>query len=237
MMYQPARLTAERSAELRLVAQRDDHPRHPDALSAGVDVHPVGARRLAFHRDRDDGPGSDDADLRGHGASFRRRLGCAVSGRQDRTTLPTDQVWVKSGYVSAFSSSFARFRVPKTSIRNHLPQWLDKPEPHNYPAAESFLALDLRCQDGEEVHRRAEAIEAGEIPFEGHLSRVGAVTARRQQFPCREGPAENTFRRQAVADPAGPGSGAGPRHHRRRVPRLCAVYGFDEDAWIPCRIV
>ena len=116
-------------------------------------------------------------------------------------------------------------------------KWLPKPEAHNYPAAESYLSLLL---DDRSVRtciaqlRRAavSSFKAKDVFRASGLSLLGVSNGhvRNDQRKIRSGQAlsplllvrDSAHGRLIIAD----------GYHR-----LCAVYSFDEDAVIPCKII
>jgi hypothetical protein len=97
-----------------------------------------------------------------------------------------------------------------------------------------------RCYSRRRRARIREAAEEGkvdEFQGEGHLPRLRALLARREQPSCGEGPAQDPRRQEALA------ASARARYRAQQLiiadgyHRLCSVYQFDEDAWIPCKIV
>ena len=116
-------------------------------------------------------------------------------------------------------------------------QWLGKPQKHDYPAAQSYLSLIVKPRlakrlveklaDAEIVEFAAKDIfRASQLPLLGrgdsHVDRYRTLIAHKQPISplllCRD-----------------------PQHGKLIIAdgyhRLCAVYTFDEDAMIPCRIV
>ncbi len=116
-------------------------------------------------------------------------------------------------------------------------RWLDEPEPHDYPAARSYLGLIF---EDDEARRYVKALKrAPRAEFKSKdifrasgLSKLGISNAhverdRRKILAGRKLSPLLLVRmprlgKVIVAD----------GYHR-----LCAVYGFDEDAVIACRIV
>ncbi|MCX8511294.1 MAG: hypothetical protein ORN83_06005 [Chthoniobacteraceae bacterium] len=116
-------------------------------------------------------------------------------------------------------------------------KWLKEVEEHNFPAAESYLSLlypKVEAQRLVTKLRKAELTEfkAKDIFRASQLSLLGVSNfhVERDRKKIRKGVAlspillvrDLAHRRTVVAD----------GYHR-----LCAVYGFDEDCWIPCKIV
>ncbi len=116
-------------------------------------------------------------------------------------------------------------------------QWLAQPEPHNYPAALSYLSLMFepvaaadqvqRLRDaGMEAFKAKDVFRASGLSLLGisnsHVEKnIAKIEARKALSPIllvRDG----SHGRVIVAD----------GYHR-----LCAVYHFHEDAEIPCKIV
>jgi len=115
--------------------------------------------------------------------------------------------------------------------------WLGEPEKHNYPDAESFLSLIYdRSAAARLVARLRRApvshFKAKDIFRASGLSLLGISNLHiaRDQKKIRQGKKlsplllvrDNAHGKVVIAD----------GYHR-----LCAVYSFDEDADIPCKIV
>jgi hypothetical protein len=97
------------------------------------------------------------------------------------------------------------------------PPWLPEPEEHNFPAAESYLSLIYPAVAAEKL--AVELRAAAGVQFKAKdRKKIMAGTALSPLLLVRD--QENG--KVIVAD----------GYHR-----LCAVYGFDEDTLIPCRIV
>lgn len=116
-------------------------------------------------------------------------------------------------------------------------RWLDKPEPHNYPAAESYLALHLAPGTVRTIVRKLErtqvtVFKAKDIFRASGLSLLGVSNSHveKDRQKIRKGVKLSpillvrspTTGRVLVAD----------GYHR-----LCSIYEVDEDALIPCQIV
>jgi hypothetical protein len=116
-------------------------------------------------------------------------------------------------------------------------RWLPEPEAHNYPAADSYLRLLYPSKEAAEVVRELERAPMSEFKSKdifraSGLSLLGVsnshvqkdikkIAAGKKLSPILL--ARDTKRaRVIIAD----------GYHR-----LCAVYTFDEDAVIPCKIV
>jgi len=116
-------------------------------------------------------------------------------------------------------------------------QWLPEPEAHNYPAAESYLSLLYGPDDVTElVAKLREApivhYKAKDVFRASQLSLLGISNSHveKDRKKIRKGVAlsplllvrSQLHGRVVIAD----------GYHR-----LCALYGFDEDAWLHCKIV
>lgn len=115
--------------------------------------------------------------------------------------------------------------------------WLTAPEPHDYDAAESYLNLTF---DGAAARRLVARLrrapltqfKAKDIFRASGLSLLGISNTH----------VEKDRRKIAARDKLSPLLLVRDATHARVViadgyHRLCAVYGYDEDALIPCRIV
>jgi disulfide oxidoreductase YuzD len=116
-------------------------------------------------------------------------------------------------------------------------KWLDKPQKHDYPAAQSYLSLsmdDAAAKAASEQLQNAEmtSFAAKDIFRASGLSLLGVsdshVEKDREQIIRKEKLSplllyrDNRNGKLIIAD----------GYHR-----LCAVYKFKEDAVIPCKIV
>ena len=116
-------------------------------------------------------------------------------------------------------------------------KWLSEPEEHDYPAAESYLCLlydEARARQHVETLRRVpvSTFKAKDIFRASGLSLLGTSNAHvaKDHQRIHSGHAlspllllrDATHGKVIIAD----------GYHR-----LCAVYSYDEDAVIPCKIV
>jgi len=116
-------------------------------------------------------------------------------------------------------------------------RWFDQPEPHNYPAARSYLSLLFpAAAAAKHVQRLRRApvaqFKAKDIFRASGLSLLGVSNSHveKDRRKIRQGRSlsplllvrHGTADRLIIAD----------GYHR-----LCAVYSVDEDALIPCKIV
>jgi hypothetical protein len=121
--------------------------------------------------------------------------------------------------------------------KKQTPLWLDKPEPHNYPAALSYLSLLFEPRvarryvralaDADIVHFKAKDIfRASGLSLLG-ISNSHVQTDRHKIMKGRPLSPLLLLRAGAVGKLI-----VADGYHR-----LCAVYTFDEDALVPCQIV
>ena len=115
--------------------------------------------------------------------------------------------------------------------------WLDSPEDHNYPAAKSYLSLTLTEREAARfvaALKRASIshFKAKDIFRASALSLLGVSNAHieKDRDKIRRGRALSPL--LLVRDAARGRVIVADGYHR-----LCAVYSFDEDAVIPCKIV
>lgn len=117
-----------------------------------------------------------------------------------------------------------------------LPQWLQKPEAHNFPAAESYLSLlfePARARQLAAALKRAPAakFKAKDIFRASGLSLLGVSNSHVEKDRRKILDGERLSPILLVRGGAQGRVIVADGYHR-----LCAVYGFDEDQWIPCRI-
>ena len=116
-------------------------------------------------------------------------------------------------------------------------QWLPEPEEHDYPAAESFLGL---LYDRKTVKKfltkmrkcKGRQFKAKDIFRASGLSLLGISNSHVEKDRKKIKDGKQLSPILLVRD---------PRHGRVIIAdgyhRLCAVYSFNEDELIPCRIV
>ena len=116
-------------------------------------------------------------------------------------------------------------------------KWLEEPDKHNYPAAESYLTLLYRPKAvGKLVAelRRAPLtkFKAKDIFRASQLSLLGIsnLQCARDRAKVKNRTALSPL--LLVRDERNGRVVIADGYHR-----LCAVYALDEDAWIPCKIV
>jgi hypothetical protein len=117
------------------------------------------------------------------------------------------------------------------------PLWLETPEDHNYPAAESYLGLVF---SSDEVVKLVAALQGASVTeFKAKdvfrasgLSLLGVSNGHVDRDRKKIDDGKELSPLLLVRD----------RRHRKVIVadgyhRLCAVYSVDEDASIPCKIV
>jgi hypothetical protein len=116
-------------------------------------------------------------------------------------------------------------------------KWLDQPEDHDYAAAESYLALTFAADQIAQLVRQLRRsplteFKAKDIFRASGLSLLGISNTH----------VEKDRRKIASGEKLSPLLLVRDRERGRVIiadgyHRLCAVYGYDEDASIPCKIV
>ena len=116
-------------------------------------------------------------------------------------------------------------------------KWLDLPEEHDYPAAESYLSLIYESKVVEALIDKLQSIatsnfKAKDLFRASNLSLLGISNShvRKDARKLKTGNAISPL--LLVRDQANGNVIIADGYHR-----LCAVYRFDEDAIIPCKIV
>jgi hypothetical protein len=115
--------------------------------------------------------------------------------------------------------------------------WLDEPEEQDYPAAKSYLALtyDERKADAFVERLKAAKIEtfkAKDIFRASGLSLLGVSNGHVAKDKEKIASGKKLSPLLLVRDPVQGRVIIADGYHR-----LCAVYAYDEDAVIPCKIV
>lgn len=117
------------------------------------------------------------------------------------------------------------------------PRWLPEPKDHDYPAAELYLSLIYSARRSAKLVTELRAakgrkFKAKDIFRASQLSLLGISNSHveKDQKKIKQNVALSPI--LLVRD----------RHNGKVViadgyHRLCAVYTYDEDAWIPCKIV
>jgi hypothetical protein len=120
----------------------------------------------------------------------------------------------------------------KTAVK-----WLAAPEKHDYPAAESYLSLMYTSKATADLIRkmkpaRITTFKAKDIFRASRLSLLGVSNSHVKKDRKKIAAGESLSPLLLVRDPANGAVVIADGYHR-----LCAVYGLDEDAMIPCKIV
>jgi hypothetical protein len=115
--------------------------------------------------------------------------------------------------------------------------WLPKPEEHNYPAAESYLALIYAPQKAAALVKDLKSagmtnFKAKDIFRASQLALLGSSNSHVAKDLEKMHGKEKISPLLLVRDMATSKVVIADGYHR-----LCAVYTLDEDAIIPCKIV
>jgi disulfide oxidoreductase YuzD len=115
-------------------------------------------------------------------------------------------------------------------------KWHDSPRKHDYPAAESYLGLTLEyvaAKAASEALKQANmtSFAAKDIFRASGLSLLGVSDSHVQAFRARIIRGERLSPLLLYRDERNGRLIIADGYHR-----LCAVYKFDEDAMIPCKI-
>ena len=115
-------------------------------------------------------------------------------------------------------------------------RWLDKPEEHNYPAALSYLSLfyDERVAGmlvAKLRRARMSSFKAKDIFRASSLSLLGVSNLHVEKDRSKIKKGKRLSPLLLVRDPDNGKVVIADGYHR-----LCAVYSFDEDSPIPCKI-
>jgi hypothetical protein len=124
-----------------------------------------------------------------------------------------------------------RYMRTKTEIK-----WLDTPEEHDYPAAESYLNLIYDSQTvATLVQQLRQApmskFKAKDIFRASSLSLLGISNSRVERDRKKILAGQSLSPLLLVRDTANGKVVIADGYHR-----MCAIYGFDEDCVIPCKI-
>ena len=116
-------------------------------------------------------------------------------------------------------------------------QWLDHPEDHDYAAAESFLSLTFPAVQAARLVKQLRRssvtdFKAKDIFRASGLSLLGISNAHVEKDRRKIASGKKLSPLLLVRDRQRGGMVIADGYHR-----LCAVYSYDEDATIPCKIV
>jgi len=116
-------------------------------------------------------------------------------------------------------------------------KWKNDPDDHNYPAAESYLSLIYEPHEVEKIvkdldHAIMSSFKAKDIFRASKLSLLGVSNSH----------VEKNLKKIAEEEKLSPILLVRDVKHRTVIVadgyhRMCAVYHYDEDAEIPCKIV
>ena len=120
----------------------------------------------------------------------------------------------------------------KTNIK-----WQSEPQKHDYPAAESYLSLTLGQQAAKNAAEELERARMSEFPAKdifraSKLSLLGVSNSHVEKDRAKIIRHEKLSPLLLFRDKSNAILVIADGYHR-----LCAVYTFDEDAMIPCKIV
>ena len=116
-------------------------------------------------------------------------------------------------------------------------KWLSKPEEHDYPAAESYLTL---LYDEKTAAKYAKALSrapmtsfaAKDIFRASRLPLLGVTNSHVRENHMKIAAGKKLSALLLVRDPSNGKVVIADGYHR-----MCAVYLFDEDTRVPCKIV
>ncbi len=121
--------------------------------------------------------------------------------------------------------------------KNTKVKWFNEPQKHDYPAAEKYLSLTFELSAAKKIAGQLEQAEMSEYAAKDIFRASGLtllgisnshVEKDRSQIILNEKLSPLLLYRDKIASKLVIADG----YHR-----LCAVYTFDEDAMIPCKIV
>ncbi len=121
--------------------------------------------------------------------------------------------------------------------KNTKVKWFNEPQKHDYPAAEKYLSLTFELSAAKKIAGQLEQAEMSEYAAKDIFRASGLtllgisnshVEKDRSQIILNEKLSPLLLYRDKIAGKLVIADG----YHR-----LCAVYTFDEDAMIPCKIV
>lgn len=116
-------------------------------------------------------------------------------------------------------------------------KWLKAPEEHDYPAAESFLSLIYDSQTAANLSNQLKqasmsGFKSKDIFRASGLSLLGVSNFHVEKNGKKILAGQSLSPLLLVRDKANGKVVIADGYHR-----LCAVYGYDEDSVIPCKIV
>jgi hypothetical protein len=116
-------------------------------------------------------------------------------------------------------------------------KWLEEPEEHNYPAAESYLSLVFDAETTARLVQKlrrepVSSFKAKDIFRASSLSLLGVSNSHVEKDRKKILSGKRLSPLLLVRDRENAKVIVADGYHR-----LCSVYSFDEDAVIPCKIV
>ena len=116
-------------------------------------------------------------------------------------------------------------------------KWLNRPAEHNYAAAESYLSLTLVPAQARRLVQRLRRVRVGKFKAKdifraSQLSLLGVSNTHVEKDRRRIAAGDKLSPLLLVRDATRGRVIVADGYHR-----LCAVYGYNEDAAIPCKIV
>ena len=116
-------------------------------------------------------------------------------------------------------------------------KWRNEPQKHDYPAAASYLSLTLGPQAAKNAAKELERAKISEFPAKdifraSTLSLLGVSNSHVEKDRAKIIRHEKLSPLLLFRDKANGKLVIADGYHR-----LCAVYTFDEEAMIPCKIV
>ncbi len=131
----------------------------------------------------------------------------------------------------------SKSKTKNKTVAPVLIKWLEMPEEHDYPAAESYLNLiyDVKTAAGFTQKLKVSSMtsfHAKDIFRACSLSLLGVSNSHVKTVQKKIMSGKQLSPLLLVRDAVNAKVIVADGYHR-----LCAVYGFDEDAVIPCKIV
>ncbi len=122
-------------------------------------------------------------------------------------------------------------------MKNRKIKWLEKPEEHNYPAATSYLNLIFSETEAKKMTKKlrvtkTKEFKAKDIFRASRLSLLGVSNSHVNKNIQKIKSGVKMSPILLVRDEKNGNVIVADGYHR-----LCAVYTFNEDALIPCKIV
>ncbi|MHB8255327.1 MAG: hypothetical protein ACYDEV_16990 [Acidiferrobacter sp.] len=116
-------------------------------------------------------------------------------------------------------------------------KWLGKPQKHDYPAAASYLSLTMSQDEAETIEDELKGSEMSEFAAKdifraSDLSLLGVSNSHVEKDTAQIIRGEKLSPLLLYRNKRNGKLIIADGYHR-----LCAVYKFDEDAMIPCKIV